>query len=90
MIWPLSFTLPQALKSAGDVTFAMIVAVSSMWLFRVVSARVLGLNLGFGLRGVMWGMYIDWAVRSILFVWRYKSGKWTTKGLRDRKEATQG
>ena len=87
LIWPLSFTLPQALKSAGDVTYAMIVAVSSMWLFRVVSARVLGLNLGFGLRGVMWGMYIDWTVRSILFVWRYKSGKWTTKGLRDRNEA---
>ncbi len=85
LIWPLSFTLPQALKSAGDVTFTMVVAVSSMWLFRVVSARVLGLRFGFGLRGVMWGMYIDWIVRSILYVWRYKSGKWTEKGIKEEK-----
>lgn len=82
LIWPLSFTLPQALKSAGDVTYTMIVAVSSMWIFRVVSARLLGLTLGFGLRGVMWGMYIDWIVRASLFVWRYRSGKWTEKGIK--------
>lgn len=85
LIWPLSFTLPQALKSAGDVTFTMVVAVSSMWIFRVVSARVLGINLGFGLRGVMWGMYIDWLVRAFLFIWRYKSGKWTEKGIKEER-----
>lgn len=87
LIWPLSFTLPQALKSAGDVTFTMITAVSSMWIFRVASARILGLNLGFGLRGVMWGMYIDWAVRSVLFILRYRSGKWTQKVIRKEKVA---
>ena len=37
LIWPMSFTFPQILKSAGDVTFTMIVAISSMWIFRVVS-----------------------------------------------------
>ena len=82
LIWPLSFTLPQILKSAGDVNFTMITAISSMWIFRVLSARLLGLTLGFGLRGVMWGMYIDWIVRATLFVMRYKKGTWTTKGLR--------
>ena len=78
----MSFTFPQILKSAGDVTFTMIVAISSMWIFRVVSARILGLTFGFGLRGVMWGMYIDWIVRAIFFILRYKSGKWMEKGLK--------
>ncbi len=87
LIWPISFTLPQALKSAGDVTFTMVVAVSSMWFFRVISARLLGLTLGFGLRGVMWGMYIDWIVRAILFTVRYKSRKWTEKGIKEEKLA---
>ena len=82
LIWPMSFTFPQILKSAGDVTFTMIVAISSMWIFRVVSARILGLTFGFGLRGVMWGMYIDWIVRAIFFILRYKSGKWMEKGLK--------
>ncbi len=81
LIWPLSFTLPQILKSAGDVTYTMLVAVSSMWIFRVLSARVLGLSLGMGLRGVMWGMYIDWSVRAIFFILRYRSGRWTEKGI---------
>ncbi len=90
LIWPLSFTLPQALKSAGDVTYTMVVAVSSMWIFRVASARILGLTLGFGLRGVMWGMYIDWAARSIAYVLRWRNGRWMEKGIRKEKVADEG
>lgn len=82
LIWPMSFTFPNILKSAGDVTYTMASSVTSMWLFRVVSARVLGLYLGFGLRGVMWGMYIDWFVRATLFYLRYKSGKWLNKAIK--------
>ena len=75
-IWPLSFTLPNILRAAGDVTFTMIVCVVSMWIFRILCAYFLGVNLGFGLIGVWTAMIIDWAVRTVFFIARYKSGKW--------------
>ena len=83
LVWPLSFSFPNILKSAGDVKFTMIVAILSMWIFRVFLARVLGIYLGFGIVGVMWGMYIDWVVRSIAFVIRYRSGVWTEKRIKE-------
>ncbi len=75
-IWPLSFTLPNILRAAGDVTFTMIVCVVSMWVFRIFCAYAMGVWLGFGLMGAWVAMVIDWAVRVIFFVARYKSGKW--------------
>ncbi|MGN1164077.1 MAG: MATE family efflux transporter, partial [Candidatus Ornithospirochaeta sp.] len=70
-------------KSSGDVKYTMVVAVLSMWIFRVVAARVLGISFGFGIVGVMWGMYIDWVVRAIFFSIRYRSGKWTEKRIKE-------
>lgn len=75
-IWPLSFTLPNILRAAGDVTFTMIVCVVSMWLFRIFCAYILGVWMGFGIVGVWAAMIVDWAVRTVLFIARYKSGKW--------------
>ena len=49
----------------------------SMWLFRVVCSYVLVLGFHAGLLGVWIGMFIDWACRSICFVVRFKSGRWT-------------
>lgn len=83
IVWPASFTIPNILKSSGDVKYTMVVAISSMWIFRVFLARVLGIYMGFGIVGVMWGMYIDWVVRSIAFFIRYKSGKWTEKRIKE-------
>ena len=83
LVWPLSFSFPNTLKSAGDVKFTMIVAILSMWIFRVFLARALGIYMGFGIVGVMWGMYIDWVVRAIAFVIRYRSGVWTEKRIKE-------
>ena len=76
MIWPLSFTLPNILRAAGDVTFTMLVCVFSMWIFRIFCAYALGVWMGLGLMGAWVAMIIDWAVRTVFFIARYKSGKW--------------
>lgn len=75
-IWPLSFTLPNILRAAGDVTFTMVVCVVSMWTFRIFCAYALSVWLGMGLMGAWVAMIIDWFVRTLFFIGRYKSGKW--------------
>ena len=80
-IWPLSFTLSNALRASGDVTFTMLVSIFSMWIFRVGSSYFFGIVMGLGVLGVWIGMFVDWAARSVMFVCRFKSGRWLKKSL---------
>ena len=75
-IWPLSFTLSNALRAAGDATFTMIVSIASMWIFRVGSSYFFGIVLQMGVLGIWIGMFVDWGARSALFGWRFLTGKW--------------
>ena len=79
LIWPLSFTLPNALRASNDVRYTMVVAIFSMWIFRILFSYILGKWLGWGAVGVWVAMVMDWIFRSVLFVGRYVSGKWTEK-----------
>lgn len=79
VIWPLAFTLPQALKAAGDTTFVMVVAVVSMWAFRIFAGVWLSKYMGMGLFGVWIAMFVDWTVRLIIFVVRYRGDAWQNK-----------
>lgn len=78
-IWPLSFTLPNALRAAGDAKFTMKVSIFSMWAFRVGSSYFFGKALALGVLGVWFGMFIDWGFRSSAFCLRFLRGKWTEK-----------
>lgn len=80
-IWPLAFTFPNALRAANDAKFTMIVSASSMWIFRFCLSYVLGRNFGMGLVGVWVAMFIDWIVRCLFFVYRYRSQKWMNRRL---------
>lgn len=82
LVWPLSFSFPQTLRASGDNRFVMVVSVGSMWAFRLVLGVVLSKNMGMGLVGVWIAMYVDWVVRAICFVLRYRSGKWMTKAIK--------
>lgn len=77
--WPLSFALPNVLRAAGDAKYTMEVSVFSMWVFRVASSYFFAGTLKLGVLGVWIGMYVDWVFRTILFVIRYKKGKWLEK-----------
>ena len=75
-IWPMSFTLPNALRAAADVKFTMLLSIFSMWVFRFGFSVLLGTMLGMGVFGVWVAMTIDWLVRAVCFTFRYRSGKW--------------
>ena len=76
IIWPISFSLPSTLRAAGDAAVTMVIALVSMWIFRIVFSYVLGGYLKMGVFGVWVAMVIDWCFRSICMSLRYKSGKW--------------
>jgi putative MATE family efflux protein len=70
LLWSQSFIIPASLRAAGDVTFTMITAIASMWIFRIASGYFVGVALGFGVVGVWVGMYVDWLVRGVIFFCR--------------------
>ncbi|MCH5185506.1 MAG: MATE family efflux transporter [Oscillospiraceae bacterium] len=78
-VWPLSFTLPNALRGAGDVNFTMSVSIASMWLCRIVISYILINRFDLGVLGVWLGMFADWYVRGIFYTWRFASKRWLKK-----------
>lgn len=79
IFWPASFTLPNALRAAGDVKYTMVVSILSMWIFRIGFGYILAWYLNMGVMGIWIAMSIDWIGRSICFLVRMKSGKWLAK-----------
>jgi len=81
VIWPAAFTLPQALRAAGDTRFTLIVSTVSMWTLRVGLGVLMGRFWGFGVLGIWMAMFFDWILRAVLFVIRFRGHKWETMGL---------
>lgn len=80
LVWPPAFLIPHALRAASDVTFTMVVAVASMWLFRIGLAYLLVKGFHMPVIGVWIAMSIDWIFRAVLFVWRMMGGRWMRHG----------
>jgi putative MATE family efflux protein len=81
LIWPLSFTLPNALRAANDVKYTMYISMASMWIWRIAFSYVLAITFGLGVLGVWIAMTIDWLCRSICFVLRFKKAKYKDMSL---------
>lgn len=81
LLWPISFVLPNALKAAGDVKYTMICSVVSMIIMRVLFSYVIGIGFGLGAIGVWIAMVMDWILRSVMFVLRFRSRKWLRESL---------
>ncbi len=76
-----NLTMIRALLSAGDTSYPMYCAFSSMWGVGVFLSFVLGKWLGLGVVGIWIGMAADEWCRGIAFLIRWKSGKWIEKRL---------
>lgn len=81
VIWPVSFTLPNALRAANDARFTMSVSIASMWICRIGLSYVFGLVFELGVVGVWLAMICDWFVRSAFFVVRFRGDRWTRRQL---------
>lgn len=76
--WAPSFSLPNTLRAAGDVMWTMLIAIVSMWVFRIGTAYFFSNVFHWGLIGIWIAMTIDWMFRGICYEVRFHSGKWET------------
>ena len=80
--WTFSFSLPNALRAAGDARYVMMVASVSMWTVRVTAAYLLSFGIpplgidGIGPLGVWLAMAGDFVVRGLFYLHRWRSGRW--------------
>jgi putative MATE family efflux protein len=76
LIWPIAFTLPNLFRGAGDARWVMRISLIVMFTCRIGMAYVLAINFNMGVFGTWVAMFIDWFVRSGLYLYRYFSNKW--------------
>lgn len=79
--WGPSFNLPSVLRAANDVTYCMVITTGSMWIFRIGFSFIIGKYMGVGVLGVWIAMTIDWVVRDIFLIARYKGKAWENKRI---------
>jgi putative MATE family efflux protein len=77
--WPMSFTLPNALRAAEDGKFVMAASALSMWIVRVGCAYLFALGLRLGTLGVWMAMGCDFLSRGTVYLLRWRGGRWQTK-----------
>jgi putative MATE family efflux protein len=75
----LNLVFIQALRSAGDTTFPLVMAIFSMLGVAVPMAYLLGLHLTFGLMGIYIAYAMDETIRGFMMYTRWQSRRWENK-----------
>ena len=73
---PLSFGLPNALRAAGDNRFTMYTVLFSVLVLRVGFSYLFVYAFGMDINGIWYAMYVDWVARALIFIHRFRSGRW--------------
>ena len=79
LVQPFAMPLSSGLRAAGDVNFSLWSSVLCTVVFRTLLSFVLGLWLKMGIVGIAWAMVLDWCLKAVLDVLRFRSGKWKNK-----------
>lgn len=72
ILWPPAFLMPYSFRAGYDAKFTMVIAVASMWIFRVGLAYIFVKIMHFPVLFVWIAMYIDWIFRFFVFIWRFR------------------
>lgn len=76
LLLSMGFIFPAGLRAAGDAKYTSLIALMTMWLFRVVLGYVFGITLKMDILGVWLAMVLEWGVRGFFFYIRYRGDKW--------------
>ena len=69
------------LRAAGDVRFTMFASIFCTVIFRTGMSFFLCKGLGMGVVGIAIAMVMDWSLKAVILLLRYKSGKWKEHAL---------
>jgi putative MATE family efflux protein len=76
MFCPISFSMSNGMRAAGDVKFTMYASIFSTVICRVILSILFGVVMDMGVIGITIAMIADWAIHAVLIAVRYRSGKW--------------
>lgn len=71
----------RALQTAGDSIYPIIICIIFSWVLALGLGYVLAVPLEMGLVGIWIAMMLDECIRAVLFLFRWKTGKWKEKSL---------
>ncbi|APM39219.1 MATE family efflux transporter [Clostridium kluyveri] len=64
------------LRSSGDIKYIIFSSIAGLWIFRLIMADGLIKFLNAGLYGLMIGIFLDYSIRAIMYIFRIKAGRW--------------
>ena len=79
LVQPFAMPLSSGLRAAGDVQFSLWSSLLCTVVVRTALSFALGLWMGLGVVGIAWAMVLDWCLKGLLDVIRFRGGKWREK-----------
>ena len=76
LVQPFAMPLSAGLRAAGDIKFTFWSSLLCTVVVRTVLSFILALWAGFGIIGIAWAMVLDWSLKALLDIRRFRSGKW--------------
>lgn len=76
--FPFADPLGKGLRATGDVKFTTATSMFTTIGVRLVLSVFFGLILDMGVIGIAIAMCLDWSVRGMIFIWRFRTRKWKT------------
>ncbi|MBI5001454.1 MAG: MATE family efflux transporter [Euryarchaeota archaeon] len=72
------FTLSGALRGAGDTRWPLVASAIGIYAVRLPLSVFIGIYLGIGIMGAWLAFIIEYYVRSVVILWRFRRGSWKT------------
>lgn len=76
LVHPLAFPMSSGLRAAGDVKFTMYASLFATCVCRVGFSVLFAIITNMGVIGIALAMVVDWTIKGLLIVWRYRTKKW--------------
>lgn len=72
----INIVMVKALIATGDVKFPVVCGIVCQWAVAALFSYILGIGLGLGLTGVWIALAMDECIRGLIYLVRFKLGKW--------------
>lgn len=79
LCWPMSNTMPNALRAANDTVFPSVFSLCALWVVNIALAYLLSIHLGMGLMGVWIALWATWTIRALGFYLRFRHLDWSNR-----------